>query len=206
MQNTTEWKSSVRCFETQVVLSLLVHLKCSFMEAFGKRLQKQESELTVIKVMIWQTIFYPLSLPDILVMSYEMLNSCPEILSSSHMNTLCPGCVPQLPEDHPGNLSTVLNLLWENRKSESANCTTDGPRVCWEHLPLLPTVSKEPPCCFTLGGEVTAQFGLARSSHTNQGDGPNTTHELVSRQCSQLQGWILQVDSGKVLNSAFNED
>lgn len=52
MQNTTEWKSSVYRFEAQVFLSLLVHLKCGFMEAFGKRLQKQESEPTINRAMM----------------------------------------------------------------------------------------------------------------------------------------------------------
>lgn len=132
MQNTTEWKSSVYCFEAQVVLSLLEHLKCGFMEAFGKRLQKQESELTIPKLWCDRPYFiHYFCLIDILVMSYKVLNSCPsEILSSYHVNTLCPGCVPQLLEDLPHNISTVLNTLWENRRPESVNCMTDGPHVC----------------------------------------------------------------------------
>lgn len=52
MQNTTEWNSSVYCFEAQGVLSLLVHLKSGFMEAFGKRRQKQDLELTINKAMM----------------------------------------------------------------------------------------------------------------------------------------------------------
>lgn len=187
MQNTTEWKSSVYCFEARGGLSLLVYLKCGFMEAFGKRLQKQELELKINKVII----FYPLSLPD-RHPSHELWDV--KQLPIRDTQQLPPGCAAQLPEDLPRNLSTVLNLLWENRRSERANCMS----LMFAETSSLSKkqVSKEPPCCFTLGGEVTAPT-QTRVMH------PTLFREFMSRQCSQLQGWILQMNS--VLNSTFNE-
>lgn len=175
------------------------------MEAFGKRLQKQESKLTIKKAVAWQTIHY-LCLTDILVMSYEMINNClSEILSSSHVSTLCPGCVPQLPEDLPRNLSTVLNLLWENRRSEIANYTTDGPQVCWKQLPLQ-QCPKSLPAALHWVVKSWLNSASHRAPTQTRVMYPTLFSEYTSRQCSQLQGWILQVDSGKVLNNTLNED
>lgn len=173
MQNTMEWKSSVYCFEPQGVLSLLVHLKCSFMEAFGKRLPKQESELKINKAVMWQTIFHPLSFPN-WHPSHELWD-VRQLPIRDTQQLQCEHTMPGLYTHHsPQSISLITFPLCFGKTGDHKA------QIAWlmglmfaEHSSLSNKVSKEPPCCFVWGGEVTAQFSFAQSSHTKLSDAPN---------------------------------